>query len=409
MAMIEKVEKAFVLPPKDVLHLNQKLQKSSRYFMLAGVLGLVLCAVGLLKNPQGFFGSYLTVFCFFLSITLGSLFFVMLQYLTRSAWSVTLRRIAETLAYNVVFMAVLAIPVLICMHEVYSWSRPEVMAADPLLQLKRPYLNIPFFYLRTVVYFGGWIVLASFFLRTSRLQDKTGDASLTYRMGRVAAGGMVFYALSETFFSFDWMMSLDSHWYSTLFGVYYFASSAVAIFCVLILIGALLHATGHLRGCITKEHYHDLGKLLFGFNCFWAFIAFAQFLLYWYTNIPEETLFYHQRAVGSWKAVSLLLPWFHFAVPFVYLMSYHVKRNLAALSLGAFGLLVLCFIDIYWLIQPNFHPAGATFGISDIGALLAVGGFYVTFFLHNLRQASPIPAKDPRIEECLSYNNGMPE
>ncbi len=394
---------------RNILSLNKTLRKGTLGFTGAGILGIALCAPAFFRNRQDFFGSYLTAFCFFLAISLGALFFVMLQHLTRSAWSVTLRRIAETLAYNIVLLAFLGLPVLFWMKGIYSWSRPEVVAADHLLQLKHAYLNPAFFCVRAVIYFGAWIAFASFFLRTSRRQDKTGDATLSYRMGRVAAGGMVFYALSETFFSFDWMMSLSPHWYSTLYGVYYFCGSTVSIFCVLILIAALLHATGHLRRSIHREQYHDLGKLLFGFNCFWAFIAFSQFLLIWYTNIPEETAFYHQRAVGSWKTVSLLLPWFHFAVPFVYLMSYHVKRNLAALSAGALGLFVMCFIDVYWLIEPNFHPAGAVFGLSDIGALLAVGGFCVAFFLHNLGQASPIPAKDPRLAECLSYNNGMPE
>ena len=281
------------------------------------------------------------------------------------------------------------------------------MAADAVLQLKKAWLNLPFFYLRTALYFGAWIALSSYFLRTSRKQDKTGDAVLSYKMGRVAAVGLVIYALTQTFFAFDWMMSLNPHWYSTLFGVYYFAGSVVLTYCVLILIGVYLFK-GPMRRKINTEHYHDMGKLLFGHNAFWAFIAFSQFLLIWYTNIPEETIFYHQRAVGCWKAVSLTLPWLHFAVPFLYLMSYHTKRNLFLLSIGAKLLLVMCFIDLYWIIQPNFHPAGPTFGVSDLGAFLAVGGFCATFFLHNLRQAPVIPVKDPRLAECLSYDNGIP-
>ena len=394
---------------QDILRLNKKLQKGQTYLLGAGILGAVLCAITAFQSQQDFFASYLTVFCFFAALSLGSLFFVMVQHLARSAWSVTVRRIAETMAFNSVILAVLFIPLLLGTRDIFTWTHADVRATDHLVQIKSAYLNLPFLYIRAVIYFMTWIGLSWFFLNTSRKQDQTPDETLTTKMGRAAAGGIILYALSQTFFAFDWMMSLDSHWFSTMFGVYFFAGSVVATYSTLIIISTILKKTGHVKTSINVEHYHDMGKLLFGHNVFWTYIAFGQFFLIWYANIPEEVTFFQNRAVGSWKTISLLLPWCHFAIPFLYLMSHNVKRNRAAITVGAAWLLAMCFIDIYWIVQPNFHPAGAQFGLSDIGALLAIGGFVGFFFLRNLGQASLVPTGDPRLEQCLSYNNGVPE
>ena len=394
---------------QDILQLNEKVHKSRTYFLGAGILGAAICVVVALQDRQAFFGAYLTAFSFFLALSLGALFFVMVQHVARSAWSVTVRRIAETLAYNVVILAALSIPLLVGTHDIFNWTHADVRATDHLVQIKSAYLNLPFLYIRIALYFTIWIGLSTYFLKTSRRQDQSRDVTLTLQMGRVACGGLALYALSQSFFAFDWIMSLDAHWFSTMFGVYFFAGSVVAQYCGLIIISTILKNTGHAKKSINTEHYHDMGKLLFGHNIFWTYVAFSQFMLIWYANIPEETAFFHHRAIGSWHTISLLLPWFHFAVPFLFLMSHNVKRKTAALTVGACWLLVMCFIDVYWMVQPNFHPAGATFGVSDIGALLAVGGFCAFFFLHNLKQASLIPVGDPRLPQCLSYDNGIPE
>ncbi len=393
----------------DTLRLSAKLQKSGTYFLGAGIVGAILCVVLAFQNRHDFLASYLTAFCFFLALSLGSLFFVMVQQLARSAWSVSVRRIAETLAFNVLILAVLFIPLALSVHDIFTWTDAHVRATDHLVIIKSAYLNLPFLYIRLIAYFAVWVGLAWYFLNTSRRQDQNRDASLTQKMGRTAAGGLALYALAQTFFAFDWIMSLDPHWFSTMFGVYFFAGTVVAQYCMLILISAWLKKTGHLKTSVNTEHYHDLGKLLFGHNVFWTYIAFGQFVLIWYANIPEETAFFHHRAVGSWKTISLMLPWCHFAIPFLFLMSHNVKRRLAALCFGALWLLVMCFIDIYWMIQPNFHPAGAHFGLTDVAALLAIGGFCSWFFLRNLGRASLIPEGDPRLELCLSYDNGIPK
>lgn len=382
---------------------------SAPIFLGLGAIGAVLCGVSYMQGKQAFFASYLTAFCFFLALALGSFFFVLVQHLARSAWSVTIRRISETAAANLPWMLILFIPVILGASELLPWYSPEVRANDHLVHLKQAYLNPTALYIRLAVYFGLWTAFSLFFLRTSRKQDETRDPALTTRMGRVSAGAAIVFALTQTFFAFDWIMSLDPHWFSTMFGVYFFAGSVVLQYCFLILISAYLRGKTGRKDIYRKDHFHDAGKLLFGHNVFWTYIAFGQFFLIWYANIPEETSFFQHRAVGSWKAVSLLLPWCHFAIPFLYLMSWHVKRNILAISAGAIWLMTMCYIDIYWLIQPNFHPAGATFGIGDVGSLLLVGGLFLFLFFRRLNGANLIPSGDPRLADCLSYDNGVPD
>lgn len=382
---------------------------SAPIFLGLGAIGAVLCGVSYMQGKQAFFASYLTAFCFFLVIASGSFFFTFVQHLARSAWSVTLRRISETAAANLPWMAVFFIPILFGYKELLTWTSPEAQAHDHLVQIKHAYLNEPFLFIRLGIYFACWFLFTNWFLRTSRKQDEGGRPELTTKMGRVAAGAAIVFAASQTFFAFDWIMGLDAHWFSTMFGVYFFAGSVVAQYCFLILVAAYLRGKTGRKDIYRKDHFHDAGKLLFGHNVFWTYIAFGQFFLIWYANIPEETSFFDHRSVGSWKAVSLLLPWCHFAIPFLYLMSWHVKRNILAISAGSIWLMVMCYIDIYWLIQPNFHPAGATFGLGDVGAILFVGGLFLFLFFRRLSGANLIPSGDPRLADCLSYDNGVPD
>ena len=394
---------------RDTIQLNERLAKSTSWFLGAGIVGVLLCAVAYFQNSKYFFVSYLTAFSFFLAIALGALFFVMVQHLARASWSVTVRRTAEMLANNLVVLFILFLPLLPGVYDLFKWSHEDVIATDALIASKAAYLNEPFFYARTAAYFAIWVFFGWWFLRTSRMQDETRDPALTTRMSKVSTIGLILFGLSITFYAVDWIMSIDAHWYSTMFGVYYFAGAVVAFYSALILIVTWLRRTGHLQTSVNVEHYHDMGKLLFGHNIFWAYIAFSQFMLIWYANIPEETLFFLHRAEHGWKAVSLSLPWLHFALPFLFLMSHNVKRRPALLATGAALLLVMCYVDIYWLVQPYFHQHGPRFGLSDVGSLLAIGGFFLFFFLHNLRQANLIPTGDPRLGECLSYDNGIPK
>lgn len=391
---------------KDNYQLKVKLG-GAPIFLGAGVLGAVLCVVSVMQNRKDFFASYLTAFCFFLAISTGSFFFVFVQHLARAAWSVTFRRVSETVAANLPWMALLFIPVVLGGKDVLPWLDPNLMANDHLVHMKHAYLNPAFLYIRLASYFALWTLFSLYFLRTSRKQDESKDPALTTQMGRVSAGAAAVFAMTQTFFAFDWIMGLDPHWFSTMFGVYFFAGSVVLQYCFLILTNAVLRAKTGRKDIFRTDNFHDAGKLLFGHNVFWTYIGFSQFFLIWYANMPEETVFFAHRAAGSWKFVSLMLPWCHFAIPFLYLMSWHVKRNILALSVGSIWLGIMCYVDLYWLIQPNFHHEGAHFGLSDIASILAIGGFFMFLFVRRLNQASLIPAGDPRLADCLTYDNGV--
>jgi hypothetical protein len=247
--------------------------------------------------------------------------------------------------------------------------------------------------------------MASFLHRTSVAQDASGDPALTLRMERLSAPGMVLFALSLNFAAFDLLMSLDAHWFSTIFGVYYFAASVVAFVAVMPKILYGLQMRGILKNAVTVEHYHDFGKLLFGFIVFWAYIAFSQYMLIWYGNLPEETEWFLKRQTGDWTTVSLLLIFGHFLIPFVLLVSRMIKRRPLLLALTGGYVLIMCWIDIYWLVIPEFSPAVARFGLLDILCLLGLNGLYSAAIVLRLRKHSVVAEKDPRLDESLAFEN----
>jgi hypothetical protein len=368
-------------------------------------LGAVLSTIAVAVDRKRFGFSYLTGFTFVVTIALGSLFFVMLQHLVRAGWSVVLRRPLEWIAGVLPACAALFLPVVLFSHDIFAaWMGPEA-AHEPAIHAKAAYLNPPFFYLRAVVYLGVWGLLAQRFWRGSRAQDETGDELETTRMQAISAPALLLFGITITFAGFDWLMSLDPHWFSTIFGVYVFSGSAVASLATLSLLAIALERPGLLQGVSTVEHRHDLGKLLFGFVVFWAYIGFSQYFLIWYANLPEETIFYLHRWVGSWKAVSVLLAVGHFVVPFVVLMSRHAKRSRTVLAGSAVLLLVMHYVDLYWLVMPNFNHEGAEFSWIDIAGLaLPLGAAALVFALRASK--SPLyPIRDPRLAEALRFEN----
>ena len=370
-----------------------------------GIAGSLLLARGSEGGMDHLLETYLVSFAFFLSISLGALFFVLLQHCTRAGWSVVVRRVAEALAGNVWLMALLAIPVVLGMDHLYHWTDTAAAAHDPLLAGKLGFLNPSFFIVRLIAYFIIWGVMASFLHRTSIAQDKSGDPALTLRMERFSAPGMVLFALSLNFAAFDLLMSLDPHWFSTIFGVYYFAASVVAFLAVMPKILYGLQTRGILKNAITVEHYHDFGKLLFGFTVFWAYIAFSQYMLIWYGNLPEETEWFLKRQTGEWTTVSLILIFGHFVVPFLLLVSRFIKRRPLLLALTGGYVALMCWIDIYWLVIPEFSPGVARFGLLDFLCLLGMNGVFSAAVLFRLSRHSVVAEKDPRLEESLAFEN----
>ncbi len=394
----------------EVVHLGAT---ASRLAVVGTVTGLAALAVSFAASrlatggTERFFQAYLVNFAFFLSVALGGLFFVALQHLTRAGWSVVMRRLAEAVAQCLQLMAILFLPILLfAMPVLYPWARPEEVEHDHLIQLKVPYLNLTFFTVRWLIYFGVWLVYAGYFYGRSIRQDATGEKELTVNMQRAATHGMAFFAATLTFASFDMLMSLDPHWFSTIFGVYYFAGSTLAIFSVLVLAIVLLQGSGRLDRSVTVEHFHDLGKFLFGFTIFWAYIAFSQYMLIWVADIPEETGWFLRRQTGGWAAVSLLLIFGHFVVPFLVLITRDAKRRKRMLATMAVWILVMHWVDIFWLAGPEFAGPGAVvLGFEELGTLIGMGALFVAYASFKLRRCSLVPARDPRLDESLALDN----
>ena len=369
------------------------------------LLGAVVCAVMGPGNPKQFYFSWLVSFLFFLSLALGALFFVLIQYATQGGWGIVLRRIGETVFVTLPVMAALFVPVLLGLHDLYEWSHAEAVQQDALLQWKSPFLNVPFFLLRAAIYFGLWSGIAIFYYRGSRGQDTTGDHAVSTRLRKFAGPSLIVLALTQTLASIDWIMSLTPHWYSTMFGVYFFAGSFVGFIALLSVVAVAVRRAGLLDTVISAEHLQDVGKFLFAFTAFWAYISFSQYFLMWYGNLPEETVWYKARMEGSWLQVSLFLIAGHFLAPFFYLMGRSVKRNGATLAVGGAWLLAMHFLDLYWQVMPTLHPAGLHLSVLDVAAFLTVGGCFVAAAGWLLRRQALVPVRDPRLAESLAFEN----
>ncbi len=291
----------------------------------------------------------------------------------------------------------------------------EHLVHSEIIGSKSGYLNKGFFFLRVLIYFGLWTLVSQLLFRNSTRQDATKDHSWTRRSQGMAPWAIPVMALSTTFAAFDWYMSLLPSWYSTIFGVWHFAASMVALHATLTLTTLWLHKKGLLGEMVNVEHFHDMGKLLFGFNCFWAYISFSQYFLIWYAAIPEEVDFYHLRwGEGPWTTVSWAICIFHFAVPFVLLMSRNVKRNLGWLAAGAVMLLVMHVVEMYWLVLPNYaramgiaprDPASLTVSPLDLLCFVGVGGVYLAAVLYRMAKHPLVAVGDPRFERSAHFEN----
>ncbi|MEZ4249024.1 MAG: hypothetical protein R3B99_12370 [Polyangiales bacterium] len=291
-------------------------------------------------------------------------------------------------------------------HEAHVPHTPQMEAAHHhVLAHKAPYLNQGRWFVSAVVYFAIWILIGFFYFRTSLKQDgasKTESYALTNKMKKWSALSAILFGLTLTFAAFDWMMSLEPAWYSTIFGVIVFAGSAMSIFALLIVIGVSLYRRGLIGEALNTEHFHDLGKMMFGFMCFWAYVSFSQWMLIWYAGIPEESTWFQKRWDGAWKLWSLALMIGHFALPFYFLISRMVKRRLGMLQFGAIWLLVMHVADIYFFVLPQ---AGRfSFNHLDIGALLLCGGAFFTYVFRTLAKNPLIPMGDPRLARSIHHH-----
>jgi hypothetical protein len=388
---------------------SQKFYSQTKYYskpaLLVGVIGLIGSIIGFVINQQHFFHSYLIAYVFWASIMLGALFFTMLHHVSGAVWSTVLRRILENLMNSVPLMAIFFIPIIFGMHDLYHWTHEEALAGDALLQKKAPYLNTPFFIIRTAVYFLIWYLLSKTLFRNSLRQDDHFEVTQIKKMRRISAPGIVLFAITITFAAFDWLMSLDPHWYSTIFGLYIFAGSFLSVLAFLVILAASLRKKNVLTDVITIEHYHDLGKFLFGFTIFWGYMAFSQYFLIWYANIPEETIWFRHRWEGSWKYITMLLVFGHFLLPFLMLMPRAVKRNITALSILSFWILLMHYFDLYWLVMPGLYEHGFHISWIDFFTFLGIGGIFLWYFWSRYLGAPLVPINDPHLKDSIKFLN----
>ncbi len=396
--------------------------KAKTPLLMIAALGWLLCIIGFFVNREQFQFSYHTAFIFCATITLGGLFFVMSQRLTTAGWSVVVRRLAEVFVANLPIIALLFIPVVIGIinpphstaahgegHHAkiayFEWLDRDFAAADQILRQKIDYLSPKWFLIRAVIYLALWSFLGWMLYRQSVAQDKDGDPKHISTSFKLSAPGFLLFFYTGALASFDWIMSLSPHWFSTAFGLYVLAGGATGFMAILILICSWLRSQGVLKHSITIEHYHDLGKMMSACNIFWAYIGFSQYMLIWYANLSEETFWYKDRMVGSWQNVSLLLAIGHFILPFCFMLIRSTKRNPFTLSLVAGWMLLMHLADVYWMVMPTLHKAGVHLHWLDLAALAAVGGTLGWFFFTRLGRHSIVPVRDPFLAESLAFEN----
>ena len=374
-----------------------------RFALVVGGVAAVASLAGAYADPEQFFRSYLVAFLYWLSIALGCSALAMLHHMTRGGWGMMIRRVLEAAAGTLPLLALFFVPLLFGLDSLYPWARPDEVRASALLRHQAVYLNVPFFTIRAAVYFAIWCGFAWVLGRMSADQDRTGGAVLTRRMQIVAAPGLVLYCLTATFASVDWLMSLDSRWFSTIYGVYFVGGHAIAGLSFAILVALYLCRSGGMNAAFRPVHFHDYGKLLLTFVVLWAYFAVSQLIIIWSGNLSEEITWYRGRLLGGWSGVSLALVLLHFALPFVLLLSREGKRNVARLSAVAILLLAMRWVDLHWLAAPAFTPDRPAFHWLDAATITALGGLWIAAFARRLARRPLLPLRDPSLPEALAH------
>ena len=374
--------------------------------LFAGLAGLVICVVGFVKAPDRFFHAYLLAFMFVLGLSLGSLGLLMLQHLTGGNWGIIIRRPLESATRVLAPVAVLFVPIFFGMKYLYAaWLNAPASGEGALSEFQRTYLTPNGFRVRAVLYFVIWGILVFLFNRWSREQDANPENIAVRRRFKILAGpGIILYVFVMTFAAIDWVMSISPHWASTIYGFLFVAGQLISSMSLMIAIVALLARTGPLTGILQPRHTHDLGKLLLAFLMLWAYFDFSQLLIIWSGNLPEEITFYNSRLHSQWGVVAVIVVIFHFFVPFFLLLSRDLKRNPKVLPAVAIWLILMRLVDLFWMTRPEF-TSRALPNVWDIGAALAAGGWWLFFFIGNLKQLPVLPVGDPNLEEAIAHEH----
>jgi hypothetical protein len=387
---------------EDLRQMPPGIDRARNIALVVGGIAAAACLVGAMLDPLQFFRSYLWSYVFWVGIPLGCLAIVMLQHLTGGRWGISLRRVLEAGTRTLPLLAFGFVPILVGKKNLYVWTNPEIVAADPLLLHKAPYLNVPFFVARTVVYFVLWIGLAYLLNRWSKEQDASGDPRLARRLQGLSGPGLAVYVLTVTFASVDWLMSLEPHWFSTLYGGLLIVGQALGALALCIGVVILLARYKPLSILVTPDRLQDLGKLMLAFVMVWAYFAFSQFLIIWAGNLPEEIPWYLRRIQGGWQWAGLALVVLHFVLPFLLLLSRSLKRTPGVLGKVALLVVVMRLVDMYWTTAPAFGETWS-FHWLDVAAPVALGGVWVAAFLWQLARWPLLPIGDPYLKEALDH------
>jgi len=368
-----------------------------RNSLLVGIAGVLLAVVAFLLDLQQFLRSYLFAYLYWTGMALGCLAILLMHHVVGGKWGMLLRRLCEAGARTLPFVGLLLLPVLFGMGTLYVWARPEAIH-DANIQSKAAYLNVPFFIARAVVYFSIWFLYAYLLSKWSAAQDRNGDERLIRKMRSLSAPGLVIFTLTTTFAFIDWIMSLEPHWFSTIYGAMFMVGEMLESFAFVIALVIILSRKSPIKDYVTPQHIHDLGNMMFAFMVLWAYLSFSQFIIIWSGNLPEEIPWYVSRLRGGWGWVAITLVIFHFAVPFALLLMRSVKRRADRLFRVCLLMIAIRLVDVYWITEPAFYGQRIQIHWIDFVTPVAVGGLWLAVFFGQLKLQPLLPLQDPRLQ-----------
>lgn len=385
----------------------------------ATIVGLVAIGISVaaiaMGNGDEFYRGYLLGYLLVLGLSLGSMGLLFVHHLVGGAWGFVIQRQLEAATRVLPFLAVAFLPILLHVltseHPIYHWAEPHAAEHDHLLAHKAPYLNHMGFAIRAGVYFVVWATLIFFLNRFSKKLDVSGDGTIANSLGKMAGPGIVLYMLTMTFAAFDWAMSLDPHWFSTIYGVIFIVGQVLSAMAFMILAVSFTRHDSEFGHAITTDRLHDLAKLMFAFTCLWAYVQLSQFLIIWYGNMPEETIFYHLRLQGGWQYVTVSLVFCQFVFPFAMLLSRWPKRSMKWAPRIAAFILAVRLLDLYVYVMPHAEKSESGDMIAShlhmhwvhFTAPIGLFALWVVVFIWNLGKRPLLPSKDPRWKEILSH------
>ena len=376
----------------------------TRNLLVLALIGATVAVIGIFVAPERGWPNVLLATYYLISLGLAGGLFVALQYVSNAGWSVSFRRVPEAMTSVFPVTGLLMVVLFFGIPVLYEWSHKAVMANDPILHSKSGWLNEPFFIARSVFYLIVWMLMIVAMVKRSRRQDETGDCALTRTNRKISAGFLVVFALTFTLASMDWIMSLEPHWFSTIFGIYNFSGLFLNGLATMTLVIILLKRMGPFQKVINDSHLHDLAKLIFAFSTFWMYIWFSQYVLIWYANIPEEVTYYVRRDEGGWGVLTIVNILFNWVIPFIALLPIWTKRHEGVLLRVCVLLMIGHWIDLFWMIMPPFMVKDPVVGFWELGPILAVIATFFLIVFKSLAKRNLLPVRDPMLGESLNLH-----